>query len=364
MVGGERVELGPASNATQDRTELSDEDASVMKVMKPPAPSEQPRRPIPRPQPVQPSMQGGQSARGKGTVQASTSAHKTTTMASAANFLLARGKSLDFELSTAALSEENADGAAEGPGLDGWRTLEARRSVSDVVIDRSSYPSEDVSYGLHTKDSLDSPESPGEPDDNSSRERGPRSASAAQLPLALQQQARGRRGPDCPPPLSRRMPRTADCTEAAADIGLASTFEKRQTDLRKDNGAGRTVDHQDRAAGTKDDYDGRCVNLEATRRLLNEASNVKRLLESMDRADVSAADADEGLEDEVPDHFLDKLGLVEFKPLAQRLAMALDRAPEGLLADPSLCVAEPRTIRALRNQVRSCLITAESRVDF
>lgn len=112
------------------------------------------------------------------------------------------------------------------------------------------------------------------------------------------------------------------------------------------------VDTENSSGGTNGDH-RRCGSSEETRRLLHEALRVKRLLEKMDRIDASsAADGEnDGLGDEDPECFLATLGLIELKPLAARLSEALDRAPESLLGGPSVAGPEPRTTRALRNQV-------------
>lgn len=97
-----------------------------------------------------------------------------------------------------------------------------------------------------------------------------------------------------------------------------------------------------------DDYDLR-ESSNFLRHFFRDASRVKRLLESLEKTDASAGD---GLVDEEDaDRFVDSLGLVEFKPLARRLAVTLVSLPEGLFADPCLSVVEPRTNRALRDQV-------------
>lgn len=88
---------------------------------------------------------------------------------------------------------------------------------------------------------------------------------------------------------------------------------------------------------------------DATERLLREALRVKGLLARMDRTDASTGG--DGLRDEDPERFLAGLGLVELKPLAGRLAEALERTPQALLGDPAVAVPEPRTARGLRDQV-------------
>lgn len=90
---------------------------------------------------------------------------------------------------------------------------------------------------------------------------------------------------------------------------------------------------------------------DATEHLLREASRVKGLLAAMDRADSASTPGDDGLRDEDPGRFLGSLGLVELKPLAGRLAEALERTPQALLCDPAVPVPEPRTARGLRDQV-------------
>ncbi|CAM9335731.1 unnamed protein product, partial [Laminaria digitata] len=90
---------------------------------------------------------------------------------------------------------------------------------------------------------------------------------------------------------------------------------------------------------------------DATEHLLREASRVKGLLATMDRADSASTPGDDGLRDEDPGRFLASLGLVELKPLAGRLAEALERTPQALLCDPAVPVPEPRTARGLRDQV-------------
>ncbi|CAM9234588.1 unnamed protein product [Ectocarpus sp. 13 AM-2016] len=90
---------------------------------------------------------------------------------------------------------------------------------------------------------------------------------------------------------------------------------------------------------------------EATRRLLREALQVKRVLAEMDMADATGSAIDSGLEDEDPEKFLASVGLVELKPLSARLVEALERAPRPLLGNPSVAMPEPRTTRGLRDQV-------------
>lgn len=108
-----------------------------------------------------------------------------------------------------------------------------------------------------------------------------------------------------------------------------------------------------------DDYDF-SGSSNFSRRFFRDALRVKRLLETLERSDASAGG---GLgEEETPDRFLDSLGLVEFKPLAQRLVVALESSQESLFGDPCLSVAEPRTNRALRDQV-GCLTYQAMRLD-
>lgn len=103
---------------------------------------------------------------------------------------------------------------------------------------------------------------------------------------------------------------------------------------------------------------------EATRRLLQEAARVKRLISNLEKADAAAAEGGiDGLGEDDPARFLASLRLVELKPLAPKLAEALERAApssEGLMlgggsggGDSSSAsgVPEPRTTRALRDQV-------------
>ena len=142
---------------------------------------------------------------------------------------------------------------------------------------------------------------------------------------------------------------SGDCSPAAA----------RQSDARQGD-TGRDVgDASSAKSGTgvaegegRPGVDGgveRRRSEDATEHLLREALRVKGLLANMDRADASTGD--DGLGDDDPGRFLASLGLVEFKPLAGRLAEALERTPQAMLGDPAVAVPEPRTARGLRDQV-------------
>lgn len=139
----------------------------------------------------------------------------------------------------------------------------------------------------------------------------------------------------------------------ATAAGLSDPAVEREiSNNRRDGGV--TRGNASEAVEEDGDGDGgRCHrrgSSQATRRLLQEALRVKRLLAAADRADASAA-AD-GLGERDPARFLASLHLVELKPLAARLAEALDRAPESLVgASAAAAVPEPRSTRALRDQV-------------
>ena len=96
---------------------------------------------------------------------------------------------------------------------------------------------------------------------------------------------------------------------------------------------------------------------DATENLLREASRVKGLLATMDKADASTGN--DGLRHEDPECFLASLGLVELKPLSGKLAEALDRTPQASLGDAAVAVPEPRTARGLRDQVTRARVCHE-----
>lgn len=145
----------------------------------------------------------------------------------------------------------------------------------------------------------------------------------------------------------------------SAPIGDCSPAAARKRDVRRGD-TGRDVSDTGSAKGgtgvaegeDRSGADGggeRRQSEDATGHLLREALQVKGLLATMDRADASTGD--DGLRDEDPGRFLAGLGLVELKPLAGRLAEALERSPQASLGDPAVAVSEPRTARGLRDQV-------------
>lgn len=130
------------------------------------------------------------------------------------------------------------------------------------------------------------------------------------------------------------------------------------------NGWGENYHARSVAYGNDPYGDTDTADADATKRLLQEAARIKRLLAAMERSDATAEGGADGLENEDSARFISSLGLVELKPIEPRLEEALECAApptEDMLfsglggggGDPCVnSVPEPRTTRALRDQVR------------
>lgn len=290
-------------SANQDRVVVSEEDDETprARIMEPPVPIKQPRRP------VQPLLE-----QSPGRVDPLTARGVENVMPSPVTFSRPRGETLGFQHEKSVVGEVPSETEASG--------MRGARAVGASVIGRPSSAPEGGVRGQHGQGPVDPVQDRDGP--KGYPLFGPRhGGGGSQRDRALG----GRMG--CHSPRNR----VDFCSrDPSHDVGASPEVTECDSD----------------AHGDDDDYD-LCGNSNFSRRFFRDASKVKRLLETLERTDASAGD---GLEDEDPDRFLDSLGLVEFKPLAQRLAVTLESAPESLFADPCLSVAEPRTNRALRDQ--------------
>ncbi|CAM9456742.1 unnamed protein product, partial [Scytosiphon promiscuus] len=132
------------------------------------------------------------------------------------------------------------------------------------------------------------------------------------------------------------------------DSTSPATGRKHNSALRQQSSGDEVYERRLKGGDSHAGLERRGSSSEATRRLLREALRVKRLLAAMDEEDDTA----DGLGDEDPERFLAGLGFVELKPLSTKLVEAFDRGPRPSLGDPSAAAAPGRNPGCMGIQLR------------